>query len=136
MELYDKLVDEGRDYLNAEFVIRNSELNSSEVPYNLESGLQNEELEGEFEERTVEENQVQDDYDLDFMLNLQEAFDNEDWLMYSILVQEIKTNESNSGLLKQIDMACKMINADFTTDEEKEEAIKYIKEHHSEIMEI
>ena len=89
MKLYDKLVEEGLQYLNSELRIPN------------------------------------------YALDLQEAFENEDWVMYSIMLQEIK---SDSAVFKQLDMACKMINADFTTDQEKAEAIKYIKEHHADII--
>ena len=100
MELYDKLVEEGKNYINGE------------------SGMQNAESINE----EISDNQTD-------ISELQEAFDNEDWIMYSILLQDIK---SDSAVYKQLDMACKMINADFTTDEEKQEAINYIKEHHAE----
>ena len=70
------------------------------------------------------------------MINLQEAFDNEDWIMYSILAQEVRAegNEDILTALRQIDMACKMVTADFTTDNEKQQAIEYLKKNHTKIM--
>ena len=115
MELYDKLVEEGRDYLNEELGIRNEELENKEI------------------DQTKEEPSENIDSNSEYIENLQEAFENEDWVMYSIMLQEIK---SDSPVLKQLDMACKMINADFTTDQEKEESIKYIKENHAGLMEL
>ena len=97
MALYDKLVEEGKNYLN-----------------------------GELKE---EVSNKKDNIETKDTSDLQKAFFDEDWLMYSILLQDFK---SDSVVYKQLDMACKMINADFTTDEEKQEAINYIKEHHKE----
>ena len=112
MELYDKLVEEGKDYLNEELGMRNEELKNNRVEKNLENSTPK--------------------MDSEHFKDLQEAFNEEDWIMYSILLQEIK---SDNPVFKQIDMACKMINADFTTDQEKQEAINYIKENHSKLFE-
>ena len=116
MELYDKLVEEGRDYLNAELRMQNVELGDKEINQSNQPTKK-------------EENEK---IDSDYLKDLQEAFDEENWVMYSILLQEIK---SDNAVFKQIDMACKMINADFTTDQEKQEAINYIKENHSKLFE-
>ena len=123
MELYDKLVEEGRKYLGAE---------STETIDDKVNDLSNEVKE------STDEQFDSNDTDLGFMLQLQEAFDNEEWLMYSILLQEIKadTDENTAKILKQVKMACQMVTSDLTSDMEKEEAIKYIKEHHSDVMEM
>ena len=110
MELYDRLVDEGRVYLNSEFGIRNAELESDQP--SLDSELD-----------THSELDVSDEFS-----DLQEAFDNEDWLMYSILLDQLDNVDKN------LKMACQMITSDFTNDQEKADAIKYIKEHHANIM--
>ncbi len=109
MEIYDKLVEEGKSYLKED--IEETQVNN---------------------EQSLTTDEYDEQQDSDVIKNLQEAFENEDWVMYSILIQEIKGNEA---LVKQIDMACKMINADFTTDKEKQEAIKFIKENHSKLIE-
>ena len=121
IELYDKLVEEGRDYLNGE-----SGSNKSE------SEIQNEKIEND-STSTVEENNNDDD--LTFMLELQDAFEKEDWSKYAALIQGIK-NSDNFSLLKQIDISCKMINSEFTTDKEKEDAVNFVKSHHAEIIEL
>ena len=59
---------------------------------------------------------------------MQEAFDNEDWLMYSILIDQI------SGVDKNVKMACQMITSEFTNDQEKSEAIEYIKNNHAKLI--
>ena len=122
MELYDKLVEEGRKYLNLQ------------VEYNIQTSTQSaEDIVQPSTELTVdEEEQTEGDSDLEFMINLQEAFENEDWAKYSSLLQGITQNFDE---LKQIKMLCQMITSDLTTDEEKSEAIKYIKEHHNNIIE-
>ena len=117
MELYDKLVDDSRNYLNEEFGMRNSESEK-------QSEIVNTSIEEEKVENIAEVNSADDDTNS----ALQEAFDNEDWVMYSILIDQI------SGVNKNIKMACQMITSDFTNDQEKTEAINYIKEHHANIM--
>ena len=127
MELYDKLVEEGRKYLGEGIGNSDKIENDEEKVGNQERIDNNEDTVDE------EENTSQDDSDLEFMLSLQEAFENEDWAMYSVLVQEIK---SDNAVIKQVKMACQMITSDLTTDMEKEEAIHYIKDNHSKVMEM
>ena len=114
MGLYDKLVDEGRDYLNAEFGMRNSE-----------SEEQSEIVDTSIEEEKLENANTADTSD--GLSDLQEAFDNEDWLMYSILVDQLDNVDKN------FKMACQMITSEFTNDQEKAEAIQYIKDNHYKI---
>ena len=130
MELYDKLVEEGRQYLNGEVSdVSTSTETKSEFEYNSECEA---ESESGTEQELEEEADTQAALDLDFMLNIQEAFDDEDWAKYSELLQGI-TIDNNA--IKQIKMLCQMITSDLTTDTEKEEAINYIKEHHADVME-
>ena len=110
MELYDKLVDEGRDYLNAELRMQNAELESDKASLDSELRIPNSELDAS-----------------DELSDLQEAFDNEDWLMYSILVDQLDNVDKN------FKMACQMITSEFTNDQEKQEAIQYIKDNHYKI---
>ncbi len=107
MKLYDKLVDEGRNYLNL----------------GVEKGSENVVSEEKLETKT--EVDTNDD---DINSTLQEAFNNEDWLMYSILIDQV------DGVDKNIKMACQMITSDFTNDQEKNEAIQYIKDNHDKLM--
>ena len=110
MELYDKLVEEGWRYLSLK-----SENNTHQLT----------------ESAVVEEEEIYKDKDddMEFMINLQKSFENEDWAKYSELVQEIQAD------IKQARMACQVITSELTTDSEKSVAIKYIKEHHYNIME-
>ena len=107
MELYDKLVDDGRNYLNLE------------VAEGAANVVKEEKL-----KKSTEVNAADDDINS----ALQEAFDSEDWVMYSILIDQI------SGVDKKLKMACQMINADFTNDQEKAEAVQYIKDNHSKLI--
>ena len=133
MRLYDNLVEEGRLYLNSELGMMNAGSTNTESIELKEPT--NEQHQDEAAEASTEQST---DFDLEFMLQLQEAFENEDWVMYSILVQEIKANSNDeaANILKQINMACQMITSDLTSDAEKEEAVNYIKAHHAEVMEI
>ncbi|MBR2179646.1 MAG: response regulator [Selenomonadaceae bacterium] len=119
MDLYDKLVEEGRRYLNLKV-----EDNIQPTTESTEDIIQQSSVD--------DEEQIKDDSDLEFMINLQEAFESEDWAKYSSLLQGITQDFDE---LKQIKMLCQMITSDLTTDEEKSEAIKYIKEHHNDIIE-
>ena len=109
MNLYDKLVDEGRKYLNLE------------VPAETESVIK-EELETKTEVNTADDDMNSE------LQELQEAFDNEDWLMYAILIDHI------DGIDKNLKMVCQMITSDFTNDQEKAEAIQYIKDNHAKLI--
>ena len=62
---------------------------------------------------------------------LQEAFENEDWLMYSILVDQL---DQAGGVDKNLKMVCQIITSDFTNDQEKAEAIQYIKDNHAKLI--
>ena len=125
MELYDKLVEEGRKYLGEE-----ASSNSSHQIAESEADVKVEDVQ---QTSVDEEENIEEDSDLEFMLNLQGAFEAEDWARYSELIKEIK---SDDAVIKQAGMACQMINSDLTTDIEKEEAIKYIKDNHSKILEL
>ena len=134
MDLYDKLVEEGRQYLketSSEEPVQPAEIDNiySTPPIELPQ------YESSVTESPAEQSE---DFgaDIEFMINLQEAFDNEDWIMYSILAQEVRAegNEDILTALRQIDMACKMVTADFTTDNEKQQAIEYLKKNHTKIM--
>ena len=59
---------------------------------------------------------------------LQEAFDNEDWLTYTILVDQM------DGVDKNLKMVCQIITSDFTNEQEKTDAIQYIKDNHDKLM--
>ena len=104
MDLYDKLAEEGRNYLN------------------LETAKEPELTQGE----TTTEVDTNDD---SINSALQEAFDSEDWPMYSVLIDQI------DGVVdKNLKMACQMIVSDFTNDQEKAEAIQYIKDNHAKFI--
>ena len=107
MKLYDKLVEEGRCYLGEQ------------------SGIVPETLSESLSESSAES--VNDDSSLDNMINLQKAFDDEDWITYANIVEGLEDVDKN------IKMACKMVVSDFTNDQEKQEAINYIKENHSNV---
>ena len=111
MELYDNLVEEGWRYLNLKSGDNNKQLTETKIVEKEETNRNN-------------------DDDLTFMLNLQGAFENGDWVKYSELVQDIRAD------IKQARMACQIIVSELTTDAEKAEAIKYIKRHHNDIMEV
>ncbi|MBR1729821.1 MAG: response regulator [Selenomonadaceae bacterium] len=106
MQLYDKVVDEGRKYL----------------------GLKAEGLGLKNEPEEIKTAAEIDKSDKNLNADLQEAFDNEDWLMYSILIDQI------SGVDKNVKMACQMITSEFTNDQEKSEAIEYIKNNHAKLI--
>ena len=79
----------------------------------------------------------EEDSDLELLLALQNAFESEDWSKYADVIQGIIGSGSNaSNVFKQINMACKMVTSELTSDMEKEEAIKYIKENHSKVLEM
>ena len=101
MDLYDKLVDECRDYIKEPEITQEKVINKTKVDTN----------------------------DEDINVELQAAFDNEDWIMYSILVDQI-----SDIVDKKFKMACHVINSDFTTEQEKTDAIRYIKENHSKLF--
>ena len=60
---------------------------------------------------------------------LQRAFDSEDWIMYSILIDQMENVDKN------LKIACQMATSEITSDQEKNEAIKYIKANHSKLIE-
>ena len=93
MELYDKLVEEGKNYLNLG-VAKKSEMSQEDSMH----------------------------------AKLQEAFDNRDWLMYSVLVDQI------GDVDEKLKMVCQIITSNFTTEQEKTEAIQYIKNNHAKFM--
>ena len=72
---------------------------------------------------------------------IQETFDNEDWNNYTTLVHALKSTslsiggEKTSELAKQLELAGKMCISELTSELEKIEGEKYIKEHHAETME-
>ena len=72
---------------------------------------------------------------------IQEAFDNEDWNNYTTLIHALKSTslsiggEKTSELAKQLELAGKMCISELTSELEKIEGEKYIKEHHAETME-
>ena len=131
MELYDKLVEEGRRYLGlpAGESIQQS-ANIAQQPVNT---VQQTAPAVSAEEQTDEE-----DNGLEFMLSLQDAFENEDWVKYSKLILDTNNNGEgeNANIFKQVNMACRMIISDLTSDSEKAEAIKYIKDNHATILEM
>ena len=73
---------------------------------------------------------------------MNEAFDNEDWQNYTILVHALKSTslsvggEKISSLAKELEIAGKMCISDISSELEKHEGAEYIKEHHSEAMKI
>ena len=146
MELYDKLVEEGRQYLDSKAQSTSESPSPSEsqtetesiTEWETEQPAETVDQSAAGEEEETEQETFSEDLGLDFMLNLHGAFEKEDWATYSSLIQNIEgsTNESIINVLKQVKMACQMITSDLTTDEEKAEAIKYIKEHHADIMEV
>ncbi len=146
MELYDKLVEEGRQYLDSKSQSTSESPSPSEsqtetesiTEWETEQPAETVDQSAAGEEEETEQETFSEDLGLDFMLNLHGAFEKEDWATYSSLIQNIEgsTNESIINVLKQVKMACQMITSDLTTDEEKAEAIKYIKEHHADIMEV
>ena len=117
MESYDKLVEEGKRYLN--------ESKNAESSNTLD-----------VQEETVEDDD--DDSDLELMLGFQEAFENEDWTKYAELLQEINNDidENVANIIKQLDVECKKIMFNTTSDDEKESAINFIKENHSKVLEM
>ena len=72
---------------------------------------------------------------------IQEAFDNEDWNNYTTLVHALKSTslsiggEKTSEVAKQLELAGKMCISELTSELDKIEGEKYIKEHHAEAME-
>ena len=103
MELYDKLAEEGRKYLN---------LGAEKEPKAVQE---------EIKTKTAAKS------DDNINADLQEAFENEDWVLYSVLIDHI------DGVDKNLKMVCQIITSDFTNDQEKAEAIQYIKDNHAKI---
>ena len=127
MELYDKLVEEGRNYLNdGSNTMPAASVDSTDV--NVKAETVNEEPSAE---------EGDDDSDLEIMLGLQDAFENEDWIKYTEMIERIKEDSDNdaAGKFKQLHMACKMVTSDLTSDDEKAEAIQYIKDNHAKVLE-
>ena len=56
-------------------------------------------------------------------LELQKAFDNENWILYSILIDQMENVDKN------LKIACQMATSEITS------AIKYIKANHSKLIE-
>ena len=100
MELYDNLVEEGLEYLSDDSQPISNEPNQEQ---------QEEKAQG-------------------IKIDLQEAFENEDWTMYSILVDQL------SNVDKNVKMACQILVSDFVDDNEKQEVIQFIKDNHSKLM--
>lgn len=153
MELYDKLVEEGRQYLDSKSQSTSeSETTSTSTSESQEESMteleteQPEEIgdqsaageEEENEQETISEDTFSEDLGLDFMLALHGAFEKEDWTAYSSLIHKVEggSDENIINVLKQVKMACQMITSDLTTDAEKAEAVNYIKEHHADIIEV
>ena len=71
---------------------------------------------------------------------MQEAFDNENWQDYTTLIHALKSTslsiggEQMSELAKQLETAGKIIISSETTDLEKLQSIEYIKQNHSNAM--
>ncbi len=100
MDLYDKLVEECKNYLNLE-VVKESEISQEDSKNATETHTNAESIKAK----------------------LQEAFENEDWLMYSILIDQIEDVD------EKLKMVCQIITSDFTNEQEKNEAIQYIKDN-------
>ena len=62
-------------------------------------------------------------------LELQKAFDNENWILYSILIDQMENVDKN------LKIACQMATSEITSVQEKNDAIKYIKANHSKLIE-
>ena len=117
MELYDKLVEEGRQYLGGDAALEPAAVEVKAEPIPSEPADEDD-----------------DDSDLELLLDLQNAFESEDWAKYAEAIQGI--SDTDNATFKQVNMACKMVTSDLTSDEEKAEAVKYIKDNHSKIMEM
>ena len=71
---------------------------------------------------------------------IQNAFDKGDWKNYTIFVHALKSNslslgsENVSAAAKSLEAAGKILTSDITSDEEKHEAEKFIKENHDNTM--
>ena len=117
LELYDKLVEEGRRYLNEG---------------------KNDEIQNSLDVQAENSSNDDDDSDLELMLGFQEAFENEDWTKYAELLQEINNDidEEVSNIIKQLDIECKKIISDTISDDERDAAINFIKKNHSKVLEM
>ena len=122
MESYDKLVEEGRRYLNEG---KNDEIQNS-LDVQAETSAND------------DDNDEDDDSDLELMLGFQNAFEDEDWSKYAELLKEINNDidEEVAKIIKQLEIECKKIISDTISDDERESAINYIKENHSKVLEM
>ena len=121
MGLYDKLVEEGRQYLGGGAAPAPAAVEVQPEPASAEPAAEEDD----------------DDSDLELLLGLQNAFETEDWTTYAELIQSIISDSDADSVnaLKQINLACKMVTSDLTSEDEKAEAIKYLKDNHSTVME-
>ena len=117
LELYDKLIEEGRRYLNEG---------------------KNDEIQNSLDVQAENSSNDDDDSDLELMLGFQEAFENEDWTKYAELLQEINNDidEDVAKIVKQLDIECKKIISDTISDDERDAAINFIKKNHSKVLEM
>ena len=106
MELYDKLIEEGKEYLglSAESLGK-SDLSPVDVSTNTTLALR------------------------PTPSALNKAFESEDWKTYAELIQADDTDE-----FKNLKMPAKMNTSEYTNDQEKAEAIEYIKANHKKIV--
>ena len=72
--------------------------------------------------------------------NIEKAFEEENWKNYIILVHSLKSTSLAIGCsklsneAKSLELAGNTYLSEYVSDDEKQQGIAYIKEHHAEVM--